>query len=417
MAGEKLTIINLGPIAKCEIELGKFNVLTGKQSSGKSTVAKSLYFFLKLKDVLGRLAFECHHPGILADGKGDSLNKKFKYALRDMFEDIFDINSISSNKETVVRMDYTDGIYVQIAINKLVAVTYSNKLRDFVRFLEQLEGDSLEKTFNDSLQIRIDEFFHMDYSPVYIPAGRGFMTVLGSQFDVFYSTSNDENKSMMDLCTRDYIETIMRLRPLYGKNLSGLWKRQRWEDALKKAYPYMHSVLNGEYYYLQGEEYIEINEDQSIKVNRASSGQQEALWIYNVLLYNMICSTKKFYIIEEPESNLFPESQQNITKFLGLIFNSGNPMLINTHSPYVLGELNNMVYAGTIPSGRKKTFEVIAKDCQLRFDDLRAFFVEDGMVDDCLDREIKQINSTKLDEISNVINDEFDRLLKIERGQ
>lgn len=37
MAGEKLTIINLGPIAKCEIELGKFNVLTGKQSSGKST--------------------------------------------------------------------------------------------------------------------------------------------------------------------------------------------------------------------------------------------------------------------------------------------------------------------------------------------------------------------------------------------
>lgn len=416
---KKIEIRNLGPINECKMSFSSFNVITGKQSSGKSTIAKSLYFFLSLKDILGRLTFEHHHPGVFGDGNGDSLNKRFKWYLKCEFEEIFDVKNSAVREGTFLRMDYSDGIYAQVSFNKSLGITYCNKLRDFITYLENKNGDSLEKNFNESTQKEIDDFFGIDYSPVYIPAGRSLITVLGNQFELFFSTLSDDNKSLIDLCTRSYLMNVMRIKPLFGKGLSKLWKEQYRNGVVEKAIPYLEKVINGDYYYSNGEEYLQLNDGQKISVNMASSGQQEALWIYNILLYYAHSSVKKFYIIEEPESNLFPESQQYITKFLGLIANHGNPMLINTHSPYVLGELNNMVYAGTI-SGRekkKRTFDVIEKECQLKFESLQAFFVEDGLLTDCLDYEIKQIDNTKLDAISGVINEEFDKLLEIEKGK
>lgn len=41
----RLIIHNFGPIRFCEIEEKHFTVLTGAQASGKSTVAKVLFFF------------------------------------------------------------------------------------------------------------------------------------------------------------------------------------------------------------------------------------------------------------------------------------------------------------------------------------------------------------------------------------
>lgn len=46
----RLTVHNLGPIRDCEIELKDFCVLTGPQASGKSTVAKAIFFFRTIKD-------------------------------------------------------------------------------------------------------------------------------------------------------------------------------------------------------------------------------------------------------------------------------------------------------------------------------------------------------------------------------
>ena len=46
----RITIHNLGPINDCTMDLEHFTVLTGKQASGKSTVAKAIYFFRTIKD-------------------------------------------------------------------------------------------------------------------------------------------------------------------------------------------------------------------------------------------------------------------------------------------------------------------------------------------------------------------------------
>ena len=47
---QKIIIKNFGAIADAEIEIRKVLVLIGEQASGKSTIAKLIYFFKSLKD-------------------------------------------------------------------------------------------------------------------------------------------------------------------------------------------------------------------------------------------------------------------------------------------------------------------------------------------------------------------------------
>ena len=49
---QKLYIKHLGPIEECEINIEEFMVCTGPQASGKSTIAKSIFFFKNIKNIL-----------------------------------------------------------------------------------------------------------------------------------------------------------------------------------------------------------------------------------------------------------------------------------------------------------------------------------------------------------------------------
>ena len=55
----KLRLYHVGPIQECDLDLNDFTVLTGPQSSGKSTVAKAVYFFRTVKqDILKKHTLE-----------------------------------------------------------------------------------------------------------------------------------------------------------------------------------------------------------------------------------------------------------------------------------------------------------------------------------------------------------------------
>ena len=42
---QKIIIHQLGPVEHCELEINDFMIFTGPQASGKSTIAKSVFFF------------------------------------------------------------------------------------------------------------------------------------------------------------------------------------------------------------------------------------------------------------------------------------------------------------------------------------------------------------------------------------
>ena len=41
---QKICIINNGPVKDFEMEVEKFNLLIGEQATGKSTIAKSIFY-------------------------------------------------------------------------------------------------------------------------------------------------------------------------------------------------------------------------------------------------------------------------------------------------------------------------------------------------------------------------------------
>ncbi|MBR7046700.1 MAG: hypothetical protein IKI23_13790 [Lachnospiraceae bacterium] len=52
---QRLEIRLLGPVSECNIEIRDYLVFTGAQASGKSTIAKSIFFFNNIKNLLIQL--------------------------------------------------------------------------------------------------------------------------------------------------------------------------------------------------------------------------------------------------------------------------------------------------------------------------------------------------------------------------
>lgn len=61
-----------------------------------------------------------------------------------------------------------------------------------------------------------------------------------------------------------------------------------------------------------------------VAVGFTSSGQQESLWILNLILIFLLSERKVFLVIEEPEAHLFPEAQTEMVRLIVLLANQTN---------------------------------------------------------------------------------------------
>ena len=135
----------------------------------------------------------------------------------------------------------------------------------------------------------------------------------------------------------------------------------------------------------------------------------------NLALSNLVQQKEILFIIEEPESHLFPKSQKYITELIALVNNCGHSIVLTTHSPYVLGTLNNLLYAKTIsPQARKEANKIIRESLWLDYNAFDSWFVKNGTIENCMDADIHMIQNEKIDEISKVINEDFERLLELQ---
>ena len=95
--------------------------------------------------------------------------------------------------------------------------------------------------------------------------------------------------------------------------------------------------------------------------------------------------------------------------------NCGHSVVLTTHSPYVLGTLNNLLYASVLSEqGIKGVDKVISPSLWLDDKKFDSWFVKNGTAENCMDRELHMIQNERIDEISKEINDEFERLLGLQ---
>ena len=137
--------------------------------------------------------------------------------------------------------------------------------------------------------------------------------------------------------------------------------------------------------------------------------------------------------IEEPEAHLFPLSQKRIIDLIAIVFNNAVKQskkarfFLTTHSPYILTSLNNLIQAGNILKSinkhsdknirdklKKQLFTIVDEDQILDINDISAYMLQHGKLENIIDQETQLINATLIDEISDEIGCTFDQLLTLE---
>jgi hypothetical protein len=129
------------------------------------------------------------------------------------------------------------------------------------------------------------------------------------------------------------------------------------------------------------------------------------------------CGVKVF--LEEPEQNLFPQTQYALVKWLARKLN-GNPcnsLFLSTHSPYILSSMNNLIQAkesATKDAGASaRVKKIVGQSDFMNYDEISVYGINNGRVKSLLDGENRLIAQSFLDSVSIDISKEFSDLIDV----
>jgi hypothetical protein len=379
---EKLIIRNFGPIRDVELELGRFNVLIGEQATGKSTVAKLLavcrYFSYIANDVW---AFD---EGLKDWG--------LKEAIKPNSYIFYECKHYTFSAERV-QTDISEGDLGSVHdLFNINLRPLSNDFAFLVKELHRMQGDT--SFFISGQSIIPTSFFQNEVArvmdnPFYFPAERGLQSL--------FSLGNNP-----------------RLSNSLFQQLAEINESMRLFKSETKIEP-----LDITYKFADGRSWIKKATDKDFfELLNAAKGYQTAIPIVLVVkYYNEIRKKKKTFIVEEPELNLFPTAQNKLIKYLvEQSVNCNNSLFLTTHSPYVLTSLSSLIYAYKLGQSHGGEVEkIVPKENWLNPDEFSAYkLLPDGTRENIFDIESGLIKADKIDGVSEILNEQFDALLKIE---
>ena len=192
----------------------------------------------------------------------------------------------------------------------------------------------------------------------------------------------------------------------------------------KAAYGrYDSSLLNVSYEYDGSDDYFtDHTSSQKYHLSHASSGIQSTMPLLLVLEYAVNKREYSSFVIEEPETNLFPDKQVALLRhILKTVNKGGRTLTITTHSPYLLSALNNSLFAGLVINRygeeiTKKLSEIIDKDCFLTPKECSVYSLGESVngkgfyCKSVVDSETGMIDSNALDGVSLLLSAEFSKL-------
>ncbi len=114
--------------------------------------------------------------------------------------------------------------------------------------------------------------------------------------------------------------------------------------------------------------------------------------------------------IEEPEQNLFPESQRlvllRIVGSLNKAIKSGSEsssVFLTSHSPYILSVINVLMMAARISETVKNCGDIISEAYILPSSSISGYFIgEDGVFRSILENDIPMLSGNDLDGVSDM---------------
>ena len=413
----KFTFENLGPVKKAELELGDLTIISGLNNTGKTNIVYALYGFLngfdrQFSGSWGNSFVENHFTKIGAGPVEEATRR-----LRDDGQFMWDMSKEQRERERdrlVVEMakDYSEnGISRTFNASPeyfrgaSLRVRYGNEsfLRtssyrahldqrgrsiywnhDGGRVIVSLVDDTpeglgplspgyLKRVFvRTYLGFLLGGVFMYVQNPYIFSSSRHTIPLFISELDYVRSQvvrsmkfkeheSNDsppfdleplQNIGNYPLPVHDNIDFFRRIPRL----------AEIYRDEISENYAGpIEVMLGGRYKVVDDSVRFRSSSDNGtgfdIPLHLASSSTWELSGLHFFLKYVHDVDDDRLIIIDEPESHLDTTNQIRLARLLAELVNSGNQILITTHSDYIAKEVNNLIMLSSSFAKKDETME------------------------------------------------------------
>ena len=345
----KLHIKNVGPVKEVSFELKRFNFFIGRQSSGKSTIAKIVSYCTWMEKEVQT------HP----DHQDDLT--QYKKMFVPQLENFHSMHGyLSADSEIEYESDYTIIRYAEgqcsialkakqtyervkvlyVPAERAVAIrdilqTKDNNIRSFA-----VDFDSARSHYDYANRLNLGHLGMKYYQKMEDGELRNKVVAAGKEYDIRLDDGSSGLQSIVPVAVAvDFYSKIFYQDSVEAKTLSVAQERDR------------RNVRN----YL---------------VKDGSSRAAE------LRIERLLETHKTSFVIEEPELNLYPTTQRDLLNFIVACCNGRkkHTLTITTHSPYIINQLNLLLKA----ADKKEKVDGAA----ISYDDLNVFAMQNGEIRD-----------------------------------
>ena len=414
-----ITIRNIGPIQEVvEISLNRVNVFMGPQSSGKSTIAKIISFCAWVeKDVATSQSLsEYQENKIYFRERLESFHKIKGY---------FNLDSYIHYKSEVVEIVWENEecsiSWVDQYAYKRSKIAYIPSERNMVILPEARKSEfgntNIRSFLFDWFEAR--KKYSNENNLSVLNLGVNYYYIEGSEEDHIRGNNNDSEYDILLSNASSGLQSITPLiamieylaKWIYDEDTISFEQDERKqrvnrflvEEKVLKPYYGKDSFLMEDLQKLV----ISFNEKLHEKEEKAVKCFDNYKTISNGLFKTM----NSQFIIEEPEQNLFPETQRDLVYYFlqKCLKKEGNRLTLTTHSPYVLYALNNCMMAGLV-SDKMEANELSKLKCnqsKINPVDVSIYEIRKGVVRDTIQGEDGLISDNYFDQKMKDLMDDF----------
>lgn len=410
----RLTVRKFSVIKDATLDFCGITAIIGPQASGKSVLCKLAYFSLDIMSAAIDSASEEVQLDSFRQEIGESFSRWFPVSAwgDEKFEIRYEDGRFCASLVRTSRSGRL-GDKIRLNLSPAFCSAYESALKDIrelrnrKRSKESKEQEIRPWEVRELISKRMAEMFNgRTFYQLYIPAGRALFTTYGKAIKAFQSGSLDPVTSRFG----EMAEWLFSDR---------IYFPDRARTLIREFDEVQDRVLKGKLHYRRDTTQFETDDGRTLLLAHLSSGTQEALPLLKSLRM-VLGGPSQTVFAEEPEAHLFPTAQWEIVKlfcWMSNVLAQKSCFVITTHSPYILSSFNNLIEAGQAarnnPRLRDEVAKIIPEQYWIKEGDFKAYAIENGELKSILN-ESGFIEANYLDQVSEVIGDEFDRLLRLE---
>lgn len=450
----KIIFENLGPIERGEIELNKLNIFCGRNNEGKTYINYLIYTILTTIDDLNMNVNKNFIEELSKEKKELEINLEKIFLESNRLGKIL----LSIEQEITRRLpevfsvssDFFKDFKIKIDLNSIVSYLKNSKSSSFFTTpnysgIIERENEILKIKLNYDLEVEVGEIFEIKFSfpqkqeseldnfnklilsymkeaifnfkKVYsFPAER-------SGLAIFYNELLIGRNNILDSFVRDneYEDNLKNMIARYPKtindyinflsSISNIIDKKTVNEKFKElAEDIEKDFLGGEYKVKDNKKIVYIMKNgKELELYTSSSLVKTVVGIILYLKY--YASYGDYFLIDEPELNLHPENQRRLARVFVKMVNYGINIVMTTHSPYIINELNNLIMLNKVSMADKKRIMInngIVEDNIVKLKDISAYLVNNHKIEEMnkgeFGLEVESFNET-VDDLNNLSDD------------